>query len=106
MKSSMLSIVLTALAVGVVIAGFSGSMSFAAMHIGSSGVRDLLCVAGCVAVFLLSLAVATVLFIAAHYHMVLKRPVRNLRNALRYWRPKRLTLSHHPRIHAWLWWNY
>lgn len=32
-------------------------------------------------------------------------PYRRLRQALRYWRPQRLTLAHNPRVHAWLWWN-
>ena len=38
--------------------------------------------------------------------MVLKKPTRSLRMALKYWWPKRLTLKHNPRIHAWLWWNF
>jgi len=37
--------------------------------------------------------------------IVRRYPRRNLRQALRYWRPRRLTLRHNPRIHAWLWWN-
>lgn len=35
--------------------------------------------------------------------MVLKRPIRSFRIAMRYWYPKRLTLGVCPRIHAWLW---
>jgi hypothetical protein len=38
--------------------------------------------------------------------MVLKKPLRSLSMALKYWLPHRLTLDCHPRIHAWLWWNY
>jgi hypothetical protein len=38
--------------------------------------------------------------------MVLKRPIRTLRMALRYLTPTRLTLPHNPPIYAWLWWNY
>lgn len=40
--------------------------------------------------------------------MVIKRPIRTLRQALRYWCPARLTLRlpDRPRIHAWLWWNF
>ena len=38
--------------------------------------------------------------------MALRRPIRSLRQALRYCWPKRLTLAHGPRIYAWLWWNY
>lgn len=38
--------------------------------------------------------------------MVLAYPRRSLRRALRYWRPKRLTLPSNPRVHAWLWWNF
>ena len=37
--------------------------------------------------------------------MVLKRPIRSLRGALRYLFPKRLTISP-PHVYAWLWWNY
>ena len=40
------------------------------------------------------------------FGMVLKKPTRNLRMALRYWFPKRLTLECNPRIHAWVWWNF
>ena len=39
------------------------------------------------------------------FRMVRAYPYRSLRKALRYWRPRRLTLKHNPRIHAWLWWN-
>lgn len=38
--------------------------------------------------------------------MVLKKPFRNLKTALNYLIPKRLTLKCNPRIHAWLWWNF
>jgi len=40
--------------------------------------------------------------------MMLVRPVqrRTWRQALRYWKPRRLTLAHNPRVHAWLWWNF
>ena len=38
--------------------------------------------------------------------MVLKRPFRSFRNALRYVWPRRLTLKCNPRVHAWLWWNF
>jgi len=36
----------------------------------------------------------------------LARPIRSFKHALRYWRPRRLTLDHNPKICAWLWWNY
>ena len=35
-----------------------------------------------------------------------KRPLRNFRTALIYWFPKRLTMNHNLRVHAWLWWNF
>ena len=38
--------------------------------------------------------------------MVLHRPLRSWKQALRYLLPYRLTLPHNPRIHAWLWWNF
>jgi len=38
--------------------------------------------------------------------IVFKKPLRSLRQALHYWLPRRLTLKHNPRIHAWLWWNF
>lgn len=38
--------------------------------------------------------------------MVLAKPIRSLRIALRYWLPKRLTLKSNPAIYAWLWWNF
>lgn len=40
--------------------------------------------------------------------MTLRRPIRSLRMALRYWKPYRLTLDipGRPDIRAWLWWNY
>jgi hypothetical protein len=38
--------------------------------------------------------------------MAMAKPIRSLKSALRYWYPKRLTLEHNPRIHAWLWWNF
>jgi len=37
---------------------------------------------------------------------VLKRPIRPVRMALRYWRPRRLTLKYYPGVYAWLWWNF
>ena len=37
---------------------------------------------------------------------VLKRPIRTLRVALRYFIPRRLTLDCNPRVHVWLWWNF
>lgn len=39
------------------------------------------------------------------FRIVRAYPYRSLRKALRYLRPRRLTLKHNPRIHAWLWWN-
>lgn len=38
--------------------------------------------------------------------MVLKRPLRSFLMAMRYMFPRRLTLKHNLRIHAWLWWNF
>ena len=38
--------------------------------------------------------------------LVLAKPIRAFRQALRFWRPKRLTLKSNPRVHAWLWWNF
>jgi len=38
--------------------------------------------------------------------IVLAIPIRSLKRAFRYWRPKRLTLESNPRLHAWLWWNF
>ena len=46
--------------------------------------------------------------------MVLKRPIRSLRVALRYWYPTRLTLGpyvflgmeYKAHCWAWLWWNF
>ena len=46
--------------------------------------------------------------------MVLKRPIRSLTIALRYWRPTQLSLIPHPyapykgfrHCYAWLWWNF
>ena len=37
---------------------------------------------------------------------VLKKPIRSCRQAMRYVLPRRLTLQIHPRVHAWLWWNF
>lgn len=34
-----------------------------------------------------------------------KIPKRSFRIAMRYWRPKRLTIND-PAIYAWLWWNF
>lgn len=39
-------------------------------------------------------------------YVFLAKPIRPLRIALQYWRPYRLTLSHNPHVHAWLWWNF
>ena len=39
-------------------------------------------------------------------NMVVKKPLRHWRVALRYWYPRRLTLPCNPRVHAWLWWNF
>jgi len=36
----------------------------------------------------------------------LKKPIRSIRIALKYWWPRRLTLKDNPRVHAWLWWNF
>lgn len=36
----------------------------------------------------------------------LKHPTRNLKQALHYWHPKRLTVQQNLPIHAWLWWNF
>lgn len=49
--------------------------------------------------------------------MKLKRPLRSIRMAMRYWWPKKLTLDrtinekgeyvvNQVRVYAWLWWNY
>lgn len=38
--------------------------------------------------------------------IVLARPIRSFKRALRYIIPHRLTLKENPRIHAWLWWNF
>ena len=40
--------------------------------------------------------------------IVIAKPIRRFRWALRYWFPRRLTLNlpDRPRIHAWLWWNF
>jgi hypothetical protein len=38
--------------------------------------------------------------------MVLFRPLRSLRMALHYWRPRQLTIGYDPRIWAWFWWNF
>jgi hypothetical protein len=37
---------------------------------------------------------------------VLAKPTRTVRRAMRYWRPKRLTLKENPPVYAWLWWNF
>jgi len=41
-----------------------------------------------------------------NWSMVIAKPTRNIKRALCYWYPKRLTLKDNPRIHAWLWWNF
>jgi hypothetical protein len=38
--------------------------------------------------------------------IVLAKPLRSIKKALKYIVPKRLTLKGNPRIHAWLWWNF
>jgi hypothetical protein len=38
--------------------------------------------------------------------IALKSPRRNLKTALKYWKPTRLTLKTNPKIMAWFWWNY
>jgi hypothetical protein len=38
--------------------------------------------------------------------IALANPTRNLKRALRYWKPTRLTLPKNPKVCAWLWWNY
>jgi len=38
--------------------------------------------------------------------MVLAKPIRTIKQAIRYWFPYRLTLKHNKRVHAWLWWNF
>lgn len=38
--------------------------------------------------------------------IVIAKPIRSLRIALRYIIPRRLTMLHDPRVHAWLWWNF
>jgi len=48
----------------------------------------------------------TTLILERRNMIFLARPIRSLRVALKYWWPKRLTLSGHPRVHAWLWWNF
>jgi len=38
--------------------------------------------------------------------IVMAKPTRSFRQAMRYWLPHRLTLKCNPRVHAWLWWNF
>ncbi len=40
------------------------------------------------------------------HRIVLKKPIRTIKHAISYSWPRRLTLKHNPRIHAWLWWDF
>ena len=104
-RNLFLSIVLPLLAILIAIVGLYGPMAFAATHTNLPAGRYLLCMAGGTVFLFLSLGIAMAILLL-NGRMVFKRPIRTLRTALQYWLPKRLTLGHHPRIYAWLWWNY
>lgn len=38
--------------------------------------------------------------------VVFARPLRSFKQVMKYLRPRRLTLKHNLRVHAWLWWNF